>query len=278
MPSFKFVPAADVSLVTFTGLLNRTYSDYYVPLDMTASHMRRRIVRDDIDMQSSVVVMDDDYPIALGMIARRGAHAWIGGVGVLPNYRGQGIGRQIMHILLDAAHQHHVDRVQLEVIQQNTPAIRLYDSLGFQRQRALHVAEGLIKPPAGQHTTQHIPPDELLQYYDRFHTVPNPWQRQKTTLLRMLQLLTGVAALSDKGDVIAYALGVFGGDIVRFVDLASLPGRNDALRSLVSTLHHRHPAAIGSIINITADDPAWAVLSGLGYHTTLSQHEMTLTL
>jgi ribosomal protein S18 acetylase RimI-like enzyme len=54
---------------------------------------------------------------------------------VHPDYRGYGIARQLMeHIIVYARTECHLDAIDLHVWEGNTPAIRLYDALGFQLQ------------------------------------------------------------------------------------------------------------------------------------------------
>jgi RimJ/RimL family protein N-acetyltransferase len=54
------------------------------------------------------------------------------GVSVHPNYRGQGIGRQIIQMLIDWAQGvPQIEKLILHVMNTNTGAIKLYESLGF---------------------------------------------------------------------------------------------------------------------------------------------------
>lgn len=50
---------------------------------------------------------------------------------VAQNYRGQGIGRALMEYMLKEAPSHGIGDCTLEVRVSNTPAIKLYESLGF---------------------------------------------------------------------------------------------------------------------------------------------------
>jgi ribosomal protein S18 acetylase RimI-like enzyme len=57
----------------------------------------------------------------------------VGNVAVLPDYRGHGIGRQLMQACLERARDEGSEWVALEVRADNTPARHLYLSLGFQQ-------------------------------------------------------------------------------------------------------------------------------------------------
>ena len=52
-------------------------------------------------------------------------------VAVKKSFRGQGIGKMLMRALLDEVKKEQIEAVTLEVRVSNTPAIRLYEKMGF---------------------------------------------------------------------------------------------------------------------------------------------------
>jgi ribosomal protein S18 acetylase RimI-like enzyme len=64
------------------------------------------------------------------------AHVGVLGMGLLPAFRGQGIGRRLVETTLDAARGFGLSRVELTVREDNASAIALYEKTGF-------VAEGV---------------------------------------------------------------------------------------------------------------------------------------
>lgn len=56
------------------------------------------------------------------------------GMGVHPDYRGRGLGRRLLQACIDKAWRQGITRVTLEARADNLPAIRLYESLGFQQE------------------------------------------------------------------------------------------------------------------------------------------------
>ena len=60
------------------------------------------------------------------------AHCGTLGMGLLPKYRGQGIGRKLMERALDAALVFGFTRIELTVRETNVNAIALYKSFGFE--------------------------------------------------------------------------------------------------------------------------------------------------
>ncbi|MBB2700365.1 GNAT family N-acetyltransferase [Rhizobium phaseoli] len=69
------------------------------------------------------------------------AHRGNLGMGILPAYRGRGLGRKLMETTLSAAQQTGFARVELDVYEDNSRAIALYEKMGF-------VREGIIRRAA----------------------------------------------------------------------------------------------------------------------------------
>src|SRR5262249_22634350 len=53
---------------------------------------------------------------------------------VHPDYRGQGIARRLMQAVIAFSREEHLSFLDLHVFEQNLPAIRLYESLGFEEE------------------------------------------------------------------------------------------------------------------------------------------------
>ena len=82
-----------------------------------------------------VVALDDEQSIIgyAGVSAPGAAEADVLTVGVVPNYRGQGIARQLMALLTNWAHNQGSTAMMLEVKVDNVEAIGLYESLGYSK-------------------------------------------------------------------------------------------------------------------------------------------------
>ena len=61
-------------------------------------------------------------------------HGWRLGMGLLPAVRGRGVGRRLAETAIAAAKAQGAERIELEVFASNTPAIALYEKLGFERE------------------------------------------------------------------------------------------------------------------------------------------------
>ncbi|MBN1565101.1 MAG: GNAT family N-acetyltransferase [Anaerolineae bacterium] len=288
MAVVTYHPVASVDFGDFTTAFNHAYRDYYVQIFMTTESFRALMDRDDLSLESSVVAVCDDRIVGMGLLGVRAATGWIGGLGVIPDYRRQGIGRQMMHYLLDCARDQDLAQVKLEVIEVNEKAHALYRQLGFVDMRYLHY---FTRDPAPISDLSHVyqierhNPAALLGYFTAFHPVANPWQRDYPSLSKLAPHMRGWAVLDhdrngDHDRVLGYALGWTDHHQIRISDIATHPNSQQALvgQALLTHLHRLYPDAHSLSINVAADDPVHAAYQALGYTTHLRQIEMSLTL
>ena len=104
------------------------------PLETTRAWVRSLIER---GMPQFAAVDGDEVLGWCDIDARMGEgfrHVGRLGMGVRAAWRGQGIGRRLMEATLDGARKVGIERVELEVYASNTPALRLYERMGFARE------------------------------------------------------------------------------------------------------------------------------------------------
>lgn len=82
-----------------------------------------------------LAVTADDQVVGWCDIIRNGRegfrHAGYLGMGLLPAYRGQGLGRRLAQAAIDAAIAAGMDRIELDVLASNARGLALYQRLGF---------------------------------------------------------------------------------------------------------------------------------------------------
>ena len=180
----ELVPAESLDLDALTGLFNAGYSDYFVPLRLDPPGLEYTIAICDIDLAASRVALEDGEPAAFAFLALRGDEGWIGGMGTVPARRRRGFGRAALESVLAEARSRGTASVRLEVIEQNKPARRLYEKLGFERVRDLGV---WILDSAAPRVTHAQPAgfDDAHAWIRENRAAPEPWQRADETLEHM---------------------------------------------------------------------------------------------
>ncbi len=118
-------------------LLNQGFSDYIVPIHIGVEQIYGMLRYDSIDINNSHVVIQDEEAVGAALIAIRGWSSRLAGMSIIPGRRGQGIGRWLMKELIKEARERGDRRMELEVIEQNGPAVSLYKNAGFVTLRRL---------------------------------------------------------------------------------------------------------------------------------------------
>jgi hypothetical protein len=193
----------------------------------------------------------------------------------------------MMQHLIATAAEAGARRISLEVIVENTPALRLYESLGFRTTRELLTwqrrADADPLPVPAERLTS-ASPAELLAHADGWHDQPPCWQREPATLHNMAHQLTGYR-LDWHGEPTSYCLeqgpplGLnLPDENVSLADVGInprtgllMPGR--LLLQAVAALHWGRAL---SIMNVPADDALNRILAALGFLVTVRQAEMVL--
>jgi GNAT superfamily N-acetyltransferase len=160
----NLVAADTLSFAELADLFTRGYEGYYLPLRVDEPTMRYMVETWDVDLARSRVAPGR----GVCNLAVRGGRAWIGGLGVVPEARRSGVGRALMEAVLEQA----PPVVTLEVLEQNEPAIRLYESLGFERTRVLEVWSLPEQPPVEARSVEPAP----------LGLSGLPWQREDASL------------------------------------------------------------------------------------------------
>lgn len=273
----SIVPASEVDALSLLRAFNDAYTDYLVPLQLDRAQFRRTNVQNDIDLAASRVAIVGDKILGQGFLAVRENRGWIAGVGVVPSARRQGVGRALVLALIQSGWDLGLATVQLEVIEDNLPARRLYEQLGFVIRRKLLIV-GCEEMPAttGASAVRTQPGFTVLDFYDGFHPVANPWQRQKESLRFMVDFSTAWVT-EDQGEIVAYALGQTGDEVITLVDVGFKPGAESAFTAMMAAIHRRYPQSIARLSNLGEDDPAWPLMQQIGYEEIFAQYEMVKT-
>jgi ribosomal protein S18 acetylase RimI-like enzyme len=261
-PQVEISPAAELDAETLARLFTAGYEGYWFHIDLDATAFSRMATVVDADLTLSRVARVDGAPVAIVLLARRGSEGWVGGMGVAAPYRRRGIGRAVLGSALEAARDAGIERVTLEVLEQNHPARELYERLGFERVRDLDV----WSLPTGPGEPREADAAAAHAWLRAHRGDPEPWQRDDASVAHLDDvrglMVDGAAAL----------VRVAGGR----VGVLQLAGKPSALRELLTGAR-----ALGEslgVVNLPSGHPASAILEGLGGSLDGRQHELELRL
>jgi ribosomal protein S18 acetylase RimI-like enzyme len=274
--TLKIISAASVTLEEFAAAFTASFSGYFYPMTLTSEQLSRRVRFEHLDILRSLIAYDVDELVGMAMLGVRHDVGWVGGFGITEMYRGRGRAQALMTALVAEARGYPLSQLTLEVLTQNTAAIRLYERAGMKTARDLLIferKEDAAAPSQDVTPLKEGSPVELLQHFRRLHLLPAAWQRDLPALLVMdglRGLYLGTRAMPD-----AYALlRSWPNGMTYIVDLAAAGKEEaDALCAGLDNIegHLR-------IINEPEGSHFCAALASHNFVETERQHEMVMTL
>jgi ribosomal protein S18 acetylase RimI-like enzyme len=130
-------PVAECTAAQVADALTRSFEGYVMPVDVSARGYELRFRPENVDPFASYAYFRETGPVAVVLVARRGWTSRIAAMAVAPSARGRGVGKRIMQGVIDEAVERGERSVLLEVFEHNTPAVHLYQGLGFEPLRRL---------------------------------------------------------------------------------------------------------------------------------------------
>ncbi len=240
------------------------------------------VQRENIRLASSVAALAEGQIVGLGMLGVRSRRGWIGGMGVVPERRNQGIGRRMMEYLISEAGRLGLTRLQLEVIVQNAPAYHLYESVGFRRLRHLAVLfTGDTPKPIPAAALEGIvvedeEPSSLLTELPALAATVPPWQHDHESMRSVIDQVEGLVA--RRADRTPAGLCLWSGQDDQGGILALAAQTPKIGRALLAKVRSRLPYARLNYLNVADDDPMLPVLLEAGFSELIGQHEMVMEL
>ena len=128
------VAPVHLSLEDLAVGLNACFEGYVVPAQFSAALLSNMIRVEAVDLASSYVAVDSGGVVGAALIAKRDRNSRVAAMGVAKRARRQGLGRHLMLRAIEDAKTRVDTCLSLEVIEQNPPAIALYESVGFKKE------------------------------------------------------------------------------------------------------------------------------------------------
>jgi ribosomal protein S18 acetylase RimI-like enzyme len=270
--SLDLIPASAYPLDVLADVYNRARTDYLVPMPMTPESLSAYNTRHSVDLSASLVVEQADRLIGLALLGLRGERAWITRMGVVPGARRDGVGRTLMDGVLRTAVSAGATQAQLEVIQENAIALRLFRDCGFAVARRLLVLER----PAGFPAAVGPLPDRLLNTSEARAVIERagagyaPSWLEETPSLRRARRLAGIG-LNDAALVYGDDNGLLTPVVLANADDVTGP----ALLAAFHTQWPEHPALKE---NVPEGDRQAEWFSIAGYRLSFTRLELRRAL
>lgn len=119
-----------------TALWNEAFLDYSIPIQMTVEGLNNRLKSFGLSPEDSLIaISDENQPIGILLTGSKVFNeqhiAWVGGMGVIPSFRKQGVAQKLLAKMEEEAKEKGVDQIKFEVIKSNDRARELYLGVGY---------------------------------------------------------------------------------------------------------------------------------------------------
>lgn len=260
------------------------FSDYVVPMNISLEQFQRLLKRRGYQAKNSVGVFQNDQLIGFVLTSTRQWQntptTYIIGLGLSPKHRGHGLAKALMQ-KATLYNEPHAAQFLLEVITSNQPALKLYQSLGYQIARELlyfSIPKTGFVLSSSDHVTikisQHAPDYDLSTFWDK-HT---SWQHSPDTLATEPNHFMYVTAYINQHIVGYGVIDPASGDIYQ---LAVHPDyrRQGIAGTILSTLCQQTESPKIGYSNIDASNQSLlAFLQKQNFNHVISQYEMHYSL
>ena len=277
----NFQTLENISLPRLAELFNNAFADYFVKVNLTPDILEEKIYSEDIDLNFSMGFFEHERPVGFMLHAIREIDgkkvAYNAGTGVIKEFRGQNATVKMYEHLIPLLKKQSVSEVLLEVIEQNTAAIRSYEKAGFNIVADLPCFNGAVKKPVSIAGVE-VKELEKLQFSEvqKFFDWQPTWQHTNATISKMENLRTFGAFMNDK--LVGFLIGQPSRARVYQFGVAKEFRKKGIGKALFYAFAEAMQSEI-SIINI--DDPSGnsqLFLQQIGLKPFLSQYKMKLKL
>jgi ribosomal protein S18 acetylase RimI-like enzyme len=280
-------PASELSAAELANLFNEAFKGYIGrEVAFTADTVTKWLTNNFISLPLSQVFFspsDQTEPIAFGLIATRPdkpLESRLGAMGVIPAFKGKGIGSQALGAIIEAERKRGVSVLELEVIQTNTAAVNLYKRFGFVNIRELVGWQRNPPTPGEFDTNVELKPCSVKEVDDlvKIHGSNDlPWQiwgfSMNAGTSHAYQLGNAYSVITDPEDADK--------DTVRLQSLIVEPavrGKGDATK-LIKAVMAKFPGKKWAIDPIFPKEYSDNIAKHLGFEEmTLKQYQMRRSL
>lgn len=288
MPDFRFTFLTEKELPELHEAFLQSFADYLIPIQMDTEQFKTKIKREGIAPSfctAAYVGTEMAGFILTGLGEWHGKPtAYNAGTGVLPQYRGYNLTRQLYAYMLPKLRESGIEQCLLEVIQENAPALRSYKAIGFKVTRSLDLFRALtgemllkVEEPEGITITATSKPD--WKTYSCFWDAEPSWQNTAEAIRKSPDDKVILEARDKEQEIVGYLI-LFpnAGSVAQFAvdERSRRKGIGTAL--LREAVHLTHTSALMFVNIDTTATSLIRYLERRHFNNMLRQYEMLLPI
>lgn len=261
------------------------FSDYEVPIQMPFEKFKEMMKTRNLNLDYSLGCFVGSRLVGFILCGFRESDnlkvCYDGGTGVIKEFRRKGIGEQLLKNLLELLKEKQISRFILEVLENNEPAIALYEKYGFRKTRKLECFEVETNSAYFGKTGNFILNSGLSEYYklnnSEFELYKPSWQNSISSIKNNIENYTFLS-IEKNYMVVCYGfVHKTRGDIPQIGILKEW--RNRGLEEqLIGSLALFTGSEKITILNVEENNYLGELLRKTGFKNFVNQWEMSLEL
>lgn len=284
MSDYLIKTLADTPIDQIHAAFVDAFSDYEVKIDMPIERLIEMMKTRDLNPDYSIGCFAGADLVGFIICGFRQIDGqkvcYDGGTGVVKAFQRKGIGEMMLKELLVFLKEKQVERFVLEVLENNTPAIKLYEKHGFRKTRKLECFERqnelrpiisnpefLVSNDVSMFQNYHLAPYELYR---------PTWQNDLQSIQNVFDNYAFIA-ITAKNQMICFGfIHQTKGDIPQIGVLEEW--KYKGLEAyLINELAQKTSSKKLVILNVEADNYLGKSLIQIGFENSVNQYEMELT-
>ena len=283
MNSLQIKPLTGTPVEMIHAAFVDAFSDYEVKLDMPLEKLVEMMKTRDLNPDFSVGCFDGDLLVGFILTGYREIDGrklcYDGGTGVIKAYQRKGIGEMLLKELLLLLREKQVDQFVLEVLENNTPAIKLYEKHGFVKTRKLEcfeIEKTELRPvPDRGFGISVTNPASLIQNEKLYRLYPPTWQNENQSVLNVAGNYTCVS-LTCSSKILGYGfIHKTKGDIPQIGILDEWKHWGLEAHLIAELAKHTNNEKL-MVLNVEENNYLCETLHKLGFSNFVNQFEMIL--
>ena len=271
LKSLENTPIADI-----VSTFNLSFADYELPFQFTTETMGQKIRFEDIDLRYSVGAFDNHKLVGFIFFGLDGTTAWDGGTGVIPAYRGQKLTQRMLEFSFPILKAQGINRVLLEVLENNVSARSIYEHACFSITRKLHGYKGHISISKNQNYRIEVLTDPDFGMLSKLSGFRFAWQQMDKRIQNRADIITTIC-IRDNNDIVAYMHFDAKASRVHQFGTAESHRRKGMATALFQYLAQNCAAPI-LVVNVEDASEADTFIQSTGLVHLISQYEMEMFL
>lgn len=254
----------------------QAFTNYFVPVPKDFDSHFERWQSIGVDFSLSYGAFINHRPVAFTLHSPINKTLFNLATGVVPSARGQRLIDKIYSKAIPEIKGKGFDSISLEVISKNTPAIRVYERLGFKMERELLCFKGRIPDLSSHVDDLHYQIGEVKFNEEMRALIKYPYSsEQSEDIISRVKNVFELHEIFDDHKLLAYA--IYQPKSASIVQLEATEPFNQNAYSLLSQMHLKDEVIRMNNVDLKNKNQV-LLWSELGFENYISQYEMKKSL